>query len=134
VVSSGKNQYKKISNSEKINDLHAINYLLWHRDMTEFLSNLGSKPIFDLVVTSPPYNIGKEYEKDMEFAAYIDWQREIIESILPLVTESGSICWCIEQESPVLALLSGKNIFKTFAEIPFRISRAFLRASQVSEP
>jgi len=48
---------------------------------------------FDLVITSPPYNIGKEYEDNMSMQDYILWQKRIIEKIIPLVSENGSICW-----------------------------------------
>lgn len=51
------------------------------------------KELFDLVVTSPPYNIGKEYESHQEFKIYLDWQADIIGRILPLLKKSGSICW-----------------------------------------
>ena len=44
---------------------------------------LPEEPMFDLVVTSPPYNIGKEYEERMEISEYIAWQKIIIEKILP---------------------------------------------------
>lgn len=35
---------------------------LWRGDSEFFLSRLPEEPLFDLVVTSPPYNIGKSYE------------------------------------------------------------------------
>jgi len=44
-------------------------------------------------VTSPPYNIGKEYEKKVELAKYIEWQSRIIRKIYPRLKETGSICW-----------------------------------------
>ena len=48
---------------------------------------------FDLVVTSPPYNIGKEYEEKLSMQEYIDWQESIINKIIPQVSSTGSICW-----------------------------------------
>lgn len=42
---------------------------LFLMDVEHFLDSLPKEPIFDLVVTSPPYNIGKEYSR---FAFY--WQ------------------------------------------------------------
>ena len=45
-------------------DKHELpNHLIWEGDVEEFLDNLGTVPRFDLVVTSPPYNIGKKYER-----------------------------------------------------------------------
>ena len=40
--------------------------LLWHGDVEKFLDNLPLEPIFDLAFTSPPYNIGKEYVKELQ--------------------------------------------------------------------
>jgi adenine-specific DNA-methyltransferase len=39
------------------------NYLLFQGDVEKFLDKLPEKQYFDLVVTSPPYNIGKKYEQ-----------------------------------------------------------------------
>ena len=50
-------------------------------DVEDFLDSLPEEPIFDLVVTSPPYNIGKEYETKVELEEYISWQARIIEKI-----------------------------------------------------
>ena len=67
--------------------------LLFQCDCESFLDALPNEPIFDLVVTSPPYNIGKEYEKRIPLTEYIAWQKRIIEKIYPRLKETGSICW-----------------------------------------
>lgn len=77
-------------NSEKI---MKSNSLLWANDVGKFLSRLPEKPLFDLVVTSPPYNINKEYENKMELEEYLSWQKKIIEEISKRTSTSGSICW-----------------------------------------
>lgn len=66
---------------------------LWLGDTEQFLKALPQKPLFDLVVTSPPYNIGKAYEKKNDIEFYLDWQKRIIDEIVPRVKPSGSICW-----------------------------------------
>jgi adenine-specific DNA-methyltransferase len=48
---------------------------------------------FDLIVTSPPYNIGKEYEDVTTLDAYIEWQKRIIGKCVEHLSRSGSICW-----------------------------------------
>lgn len=48
---------------------------------------------FKLAVSSPPYNIGKEYEKQIELQHYIDWQAEVIKELARIVSEDGSIVW-----------------------------------------
>ncbi|MGC8837694.1 MAG: DNA-methyltransferase [Anaerolineae bacterium] len=46
-----------------------------------------------LVVTSPPYNLGKPYEQRMELDEYVRQQREVIEECVRVLDERGSICW-----------------------------------------
>lgn len=62
-------------------------------DVEKMLDALPEEPIFDLVVTSPPYNIGKEYEKKINLEEYIKWQERIIKKIYVRLKPSGSICW-----------------------------------------
>lgn len=48
-----------------------------------------------LAVTSPPYNIGKEYERDIRrtLPEYLDWAKPIITRLCNKVTSDGSVCW-----------------------------------------
>jgi DNA modification methylase len=50
---------------------------------------------YDLIVTSPPYNIGKSYERStgLTFEQYIEWLDNVIEALIPLLSDRGSICW-----------------------------------------
>ncbi len=48
---------------------------------------------FSLIVTSPPYNLGKSYERQTRLQAYLDWQTEIIKALVGLLKPSGSLCW-----------------------------------------
>ncbi|GHV03183.1 methyltransferase [Campylobacterota bacterium] len=48
-----------------------------------------------LVVTSPPYNIGKEYEKKSDLSVYYKHQEQIIDECVRTLTDDGSICWQI---------------------------------------
>lgn len=66
---------------------------LYLMDVERFLDSLPQEPIFDLVVTSPPYNIGKEYESQRPLDDYIAWQKRIIEKIYVRLKDTGSICW-----------------------------------------
>lgn len=47
----------------------------------------------NLIVTSPPYNIGKEYEKRTSNEIYIEQQAATIAEAVRLLSPSGSICW-----------------------------------------
>jgi len=48
---------------------------------------------FRLIVTSPPYNIGKEYEKKLELDSYLSQQAEVIRECVRCLSPRGSICW-----------------------------------------
>jgi adenine-specific DNA-methyltransferase len=67
--------------------------VIWNRDSAEVVKKLPDKPLFDLVVTSPPYNIGKPYEERLEIEEYRTWHTALIEDIVSRVKDTGSICW-----------------------------------------
>ncbi|MBA2524487.1 MAG: site-specific DNA-methyltransferase [Pyrinomonadaceae bacterium] len=46
-----------------------------------------------LIVTSPPYNIGKSYERRASLNNYMEAQREVISECVRLLDPFGSICW-----------------------------------------
>ena len=59
------------------------------------LALLGCCPdeAFQLIVTSPPYNIGKEYEKKLRLDAYVAQQARVIKECFRTLSPTGSICW-----------------------------------------
>lgn len=48
---------------------------------------------FKLIITSPPYNVGKEYEKKTTIAKYLVEQTPIISELVRTLSPNGSICW-----------------------------------------
>lgn len=46
-----------------------------------------------LVITSPPYNIGKEYETAVALESYLDQLTSIIHELHRIVDDEGSIAW-----------------------------------------
>lgn len=46
-----------------------------------------------LVVTSPPYNIGKRYERRSPLDSYIQAQAQVISECVRLLSDRGSLCW-----------------------------------------
>ncbi|MCE5239384.1 site-specific DNA-methyltransferase [bacterium] len=46
-----------------------------------------------LVVTSPPYNIGKQYEKRRSLDTYLAMQAAVIREAVRITAPEGSICW-----------------------------------------
>ena len=46
-----------------------------------------------LIVTSPPYNIGKKYERRKPLDVYIGNQAQVISECMRLLHPNGSLCW-----------------------------------------
>ncbi len=48
---------------------------------------------FDLVLTSPPYNVGKSYETKTSIEKYLETQEEIIDELVRTLSSKGNLCW-----------------------------------------
>ena len=48
---------------------------------------------FDLIITSPPYNVGKSYETKTSIEAYLETQEEIIIQLIRTLSDEGNLCW-----------------------------------------
>lgn len=46
-----------------------------------------------LVVTSPPYNLGKHYENTTSIDAYLETQERVVAECVRLLHRRGSLCW-----------------------------------------
>jgi adenine-specific DNA-methyltransferase len=49
--------------------------------------------MFQLIISSPPYNIGKDYEEVHGLDEYLSGQGEVIRELVRLLKPTGSICW-----------------------------------------
>lgn len=61
-------------------DIHRPGVMIYQRDCLEAL-RLLPPALIDLAVTSPPYNIGKEYENKTDVDAYVAWCAQWIAEI-----------------------------------------------------
>ena len=77
----------------EVPNLLRSSHAIWQGDTEKLLRLLPAEPMFDLVVTSPPYNLGKSYEKRTALANYLAWQTRIIDLIIPRMSPTGSLCW-----------------------------------------
>lgn len=59
------------------------------------LKHLRSLPdaSIDLIVTSPPYNIGKDYESVVPIPSYLEIQRQVIAECVRVLKPTGNLCW-----------------------------------------
>ena len=61
-------------------------------DNLDFMRDLPAASM-KLIVTSPPYNIGKAYEKRSSLDTYLSSQARVISECVRLLHPQGSICW-----------------------------------------
>jgi len=61
-------------------------------DSVEFTKKLRDESI-QLIITSPPYNIGKSYETRVSIQEYLGTQSELITELVRVLSPQGSICW-----------------------------------------
>lgn len=66
--------------------------VVFEGDCREMLRQIPDGAI-QLVVTSPPYNLGKEYESRLQLNDYVAQQREVITECVRVLSNRGSICW-----------------------------------------
>lgn len=71
-----------------------LHHMLLEGDSLHVLDTIADESC-RLVITSPPYNIGKEYERDRRrsLPEYVDWLDPIVEKACRKVTEDGHLCW-----------------------------------------
>lgn len=66
--------------------------VLHEGDCEDFLRDLPDGSMH-LIVTSPPYNLGKIYERAGDFDRYLEWQGRVIAECVRVLHPSGSLCW-----------------------------------------
>ncbi len=80
------------SEGEILDLFQSSTYRFHHGDTYETLKGYGEGS-FKLAITSPPYNLGKEYETKSSIEKYLETQKRVIEELVRVVSEDGSICW-----------------------------------------
>ena len=69
-----------------------VDVVLFNGDCSELLKNIPSDSV-DLVITSPPYNIGKKYEKKASLESYLKDMESVIAEMDRVLAATGSLCW-----------------------------------------
>src|SRR5215813_13669068 len=62
------------------------------QDNLAFMRTLAPESV-QLIVTSPPYNIGKAYESKSPLTRYLEGQAKVVAECVRLLKPGGSICW-----------------------------------------
>jgi adenine-specific DNA-methyltransferase len=66
--------------------------VLYTGDCLDLLKTLPNG-IARLIVTSPPYNIGKKYERRQKLEHYLAGQTRVINECARVLADDGSLCW-----------------------------------------
>lgn len=66
--------------------------VVYEGNCLDLLKQIPNKSM-QLVVTSPPYNLGKEYERRLNIKQYVAQQAEVITECVRTLSDQGSICW-----------------------------------------
>lgn len=66
--------------------------ILFEGNCSILLKDIPSDSV-DLVITSPPYNVGKKYEKKMSLQAYLKNQEPVIVELVRVLANTGNLCW-----------------------------------------
>ncbi|MBI5305900.1 MAG: site-specific DNA-methyltransferase [Chloroflexi bacterium] len=66
--------------------------VLYHGAVEDFLVTLPDATA-QLIITSPPYNLGKEYESRVSIEKYLETQSQVITQLCRVLRDDGSICW-----------------------------------------
>ncbi len=61
-------------------------------DTYQFLRTIPSG-LATLIITSPPYNIGKVYETRHSIEQYLEEQEQAIDELVRVLSDGGSVCW-----------------------------------------
>lgn len=61
-------------------------------DIAEYLKEIPDESV-DLIVTSPPYNIGKQYETRTSIEEYLQTQEQTITDLVRVLKPTGNIAW-----------------------------------------
>jgi len=63
-----------------------------HGDCVDILKSVPDNSI-KLVITSPPYNLGKSYESSTDLANYLEALDPIVVELIRVLSPEGSLCW-----------------------------------------
>lgn len=66
--------------------------VLFQGDTHEFVKQIPDQSVA-LVITSPPYNLGKDYESRVSIGQYLNTQAPLIEQLCRVLKDEGSLCW-----------------------------------------
>jgi adenine-specific DNA-methyltransferase len=67
-------------------------FILYNLDCRAVMAAMAKAEVtVDLTLTSPPYNIGKEYERPLPLTEYLEWSRDWLRDVWNITTDVGAL-------------------------------------------
>jgi len=66
--------------------------VLFNGDVRNFVATIPDDTV-SLIITSPPYNLGKDYEDRVSIGRYLEAQTDVIAQLCRVLRKDGSLCW-----------------------------------------
>ena len=66
--------------------------ILFHGAVNDYIATIPDDTV-QLIITSPPYNIGKDYEEQVSIDEYLEVQKQTIRELVRILHPEGSVCW-----------------------------------------
>jgi len=72
-----------------------------------------------LMITSPPYNVGKEYDEDLTLGEYLDFIEEVMREVYRVLVWGGRVCFNVANlgRKPYIPLHA--NLIHVFEKVGF---------------
>ncbi|NPV75437.1 MAG: site-specific DNA-methyltransferase [Anaerolineae bacterium] len=70
----------------------SADFIFHEGDVLDLMAQVPERFV-SLVVTSPPYNLGKPYEEKQDIQAYLKEQEKVIRECVRVLKDDGSLCW-----------------------------------------
>ncbi len=79
--------------SQIATEYHSNSNIIVHQgDVLDFIQTIPDESV-QLILTSPPYNLGKSYEKKSSLTDYLKQQSTAINEFYRILKPTGNLCW-----------------------------------------
>ena len=101
LAKTGKQNIRKIkiiksNNIPKLSSITPITNTIIHGDTLQTLKKFPSNKI-NLIITSPSYMLGKEYDRERSLEEYKKYHSDVIKECHRVLTEDGALYWNVAQ-------------------------------------
>ena len=95
-IGSSKGKIIKLNQIKSQSSIKSISNKILHGDTLKILKKIPSETI-NLIITSPSYMLGKEYDSDTTWEDYKKFHFEVIKECHRVLTKNGALYWNVAQ-------------------------------------